>query len=164
MHLNIRSLSKHYDDLVAFLASIGKSFDIIGCSETWMSEQTLLDIYKIDGYSLYCINRQDRIGGGVCLYVSQCLLCFHWVSTRGPFLPVSIHPGTTFPIILVGPITGDYSLLFPIMLLVSVHIYPVCVSSCYGVIIVCHSSTLRSVFKSVVVLVCLFCFVYSLSD
>lgn len=71
MHLNIRSLKKHHDDLVALLASTGKSFDIIGCSETWMSEQTLLDIYKIDGYSLHCINRQDRIGGGVCLYVNS---------------------------------------------------------------------------------------------
>lgn len=71
MHLNIRSLKKHHDDLVALLASTGKSFDIIGCSETWMSEQTLLDIYKIDGYSLHCVNRQGRIGGGVCLYVNS---------------------------------------------------------------------------------------------
>jgi len=34
-------------------------------------------------------------------YLSRCLLGFHWVSTRCPFLPVAIRPGTTFPIILV---------------------------------------------------------------
>lgn len=71
MHLNIRSLKKHYDDLVSLLASIGHNFDIIGCSETWLNEHTYLDIYNLNGYTLYYKNRFGQIGGGVCLYVNS---------------------------------------------------------------------------------------------
>lgn len=71
MHLNIRSLKKDHDDLVSLLASMGHNFDIIGCSETWLNEHTYLDIYNLNGYSLYYKNRIGKIGGGVCLYVNS---------------------------------------------------------------------------------------------
>lgn len=116
MHLNIRSLKKHHDDLVALLASIGKSFDIIGCSETWMSEQTFLDIYKIEGYSMYCINRQGRIGGGVCLYVNShySVKVRHDLSvsdgyTDSLFLEVKMSNGSSIVIgIIYRPPNSDY--------------------------------------------------------
>lgn len=71
MHLNIRSLKKHHEDLVSLLACIGHNFDIIGCSETWLNGHTYLDIYNLNGYSLYYKNRLGKIGGGVCLYVNS---------------------------------------------------------------------------------------------
>ena len=71
MHLNIRSLSKHHDDLVSLLTNIGHSFKVIGCSETWLNEGSYMDILNLDGYKLYNKNRLGRPGGRVCLYAAS---------------------------------------------------------------------------------------------
>lgn len=71
MHMNIRSLIKHDDKLITLLMCTDHSFDIIGCSETWVHEQTFIDFYKINGYSAHFKNRLGRTGGGVCLYVKS---------------------------------------------------------------------------------------------
>ena len=39
LHLNIRSLSKHFDELCNLLDSIPFEFDLIACSETWTTPQ-----------------------------------------------------------------------------------------------------------------------------
>lgn len=36
LHVNIRSLNKHHDDLISLLSTSSCYFDIIGCSETWL--------------------------------------------------------------------------------------------------------------------------------
>ena len=36
-HMNVRSLSLHFDELVSNLASLNINFDVIGMSETWNS-------------------------------------------------------------------------------------------------------------------------------
>ena len=71
MHLNIRSIKKHHDDLISLLASTGCNFDIIGCTETWMNEYTISDVYNLEGYMMYYNNRSGKNGGGVCLYVNN---------------------------------------------------------------------------------------------
>lgn len=71
LHLNIRSLSKHHEDLATMLTSTGCKFDAIGCSETWLNEKSFIDMLKIQGYNLLTKNRNDRSGGGVCLYISS---------------------------------------------------------------------------------------------
>ncbi len=71
MHLNIRSLSKHYNDLVSLLSTTGCKFDIIGCSETWLNDKSFVDILNLKGYKFFYKNRTGKLGGGVCLYVNS---------------------------------------------------------------------------------------------
>ncbi len=71
LHLNIRSLSKHHDDLVTLLTSTGCSFDVIGCSETWLNNRSYINILNLEGYKLLTKNRSGRSGSGVCLYISS---------------------------------------------------------------------------------------------
>lgn len=49
-HLNIRSPRKHHDDLVTLLTNTGCSFDVTGCSETWLNDGSYADILNRDGY------------------------------------------------------------------------------------------------------------------
>ena len=39
LHLNIRSLSKHFDELCHLLNSFPFQLDLFACSETWISPQ-----------------------------------------------------------------------------------------------------------------------------
>ncbi|KAM9816277.1 uncharacterized protein ACBT44_010682 [Syngnathus typhle] len=71
LHLNIWSLNKHHDDLVTLLTNTGCSFDVIGCSETWLNDRSYTDILNLNGYKLLTKNRCGRPGGGVCLYISS---------------------------------------------------------------------------------------------
>lgn len=71
LHLNIRSLNKHHDDLVTLLTNTGCNFDVIGCSETWLNDRSYTDILNLNGYKLFTKNRCGRCGGGVCLYISS---------------------------------------------------------------------------------------------
>ena len=68
LHANISSLNKHHDDLTSLLHLTGCSFDIIGNTETWLHGKSCIDLLNIDGYSLHHSNRNNRQGGGVCLY------------------------------------------------------------------------------------------------
>lgn len=70
IHFNIRSLSKHHTDLISLLSMSRCIHDIIGCSETWISNRTYTDALNLDGYNLYHNDRLGR-GGGVCLYVKS---------------------------------------------------------------------------------------------
>lgn len=70
LHLNTRSLVKHYDDLLSLLASMDHMFNIIGCSETWINERASTNTLNLDGYVLYNKNRTGRPGGGVCVYAN----------------------------------------------------------------------------------------------
>lgn len=68
LHLNIRSLNKHHDELTSLISDTGYCFNIIGCSETWLNDKSYTDTLNLEGYALYYKNRPDR-RGGVCLYV-----------------------------------------------------------------------------------------------
>ena len=63
-HLNIRSLSKHIDELHNLLDNIPFEFDIIACSETWITPQVDRESIKIAGYNLLTDNREFSVGGG----------------------------------------------------------------------------------------------------
>ena len=71
IHLNIRSINKHFEELRLLLDDpIRKKFSIIGLTETWLSNDLSLP-FALDGYDFVVNNRQIRAGGGVALYVSQ---------------------------------------------------------------------------------------------
>ena len=68
MH-NIRSLNHQK---FAELKTIAQNHDIIVLTESWLTtckEQ----LYAIDGFSLLACHRKNRIGGGVAIYVRDCI-------------------------------------------------------------------------------------------
>lgn len=67
-HLNIRSLSKNYDEFVHFLHTLKHTFTVIALSETWLSEDTK-DFFKLTNYQSCHYVRQARPGGGVSLFI-----------------------------------------------------------------------------------------------
>ena len=69
MHLNIRSIPSNLSKLVQYLSNLNVCFDIIGLSETWLTE-TNKYIYHMDGYNHVPLVRPDRIHGGVSLFIS----------------------------------------------------------------------------------------------
>lgn len=59
-----------YLELEALLSTTN-SFDIVGCSETWLNENSHLGSLNLSDYNLMVKNRVHSIGGGVCLYVNS---------------------------------------------------------------------------------------------
>ena len=75
LHLNIRSLNKHFDELKLFLETdADQSFSVIGLSETWLNSNSE-SFFSIDGYKMFVNNRPDKSGGGVALYISHTFEC-----------------------------------------------------------------------------------------
>ena len=78
IHLNIRSLSKHFDELQLLLDNPNNPlFTVIGLTETWLSSCPKRS-FSLEGYNVFVNNRPDRSGGGVALYVSssfECIVC-----------------------------------------------------------------------------------------
>ena len=72
VHMNIRSISKNYDNFVVSLDSINLKFDVIAISESWLKNSTL-DIY-FPGYISYHSIRPSRSGGGTALYIKNHLV------------------------------------------------------------------------------------------
>lgn len=71
VHLNTRSLWRHYDDLVAFLSIVKHSFFVICLSETWLSADEG-HLYALPGYeSEYCHRVTNRGGGYGVLITSS---------------------------------------------------------------------------------------------
>lgn len=78
LHLNIRSLQKHYDELHVLNASLKHSFHVIALSETWLSNGADAP-YPLPGYQLEVANRSNLLSdklrtasshGGVALYIN----------------------------------------------------------------------------------------------
>ena len=49
IHSNIRSIPANLSKLIQYMSNLNVNFDIIGLSETWLTE-TNKDIYNLDGY------------------------------------------------------------------------------------------------------------------
>ena len=71
LHLNIISLCRHIDELRNLLDNIHFEFDVIACSETWITPQVDPESIKIAGYNLLTDDRKFSIGGGVPLYLKS---------------------------------------------------------------------------------------------
>ena len=73
LHLNIRSLPKHIDDLkllVRHFDDSGCSLDFILLSETFLTEKNC-QLFDIPGYSKVEKHRKNTVGGGVALYIKN---------------------------------------------------------------------------------------------
>lgn len=75
IHFNIRSLSKHFDQLLLYLGSLNTHFSLIGLTEIWGTEINK-DNFDIKHYSYYQQIRPSKRSGGVALYVSESLNSF----------------------------------------------------------------------------------------
>ena len=65
-HINARSIPAHIDDLSYLLSSSGAQ--IVGVSETWLSEGMPNGVFQIPGFQMLRNDRNSR-GGGVGFYV-----------------------------------------------------------------------------------------------
>ena len=73
LHMNIRSLSCHFDELLSLLANLKIGFDVVAVSETWDSFERPLTInVTIPGYTFLSSKSQSQ-NGGVGLYIKTSL-------------------------------------------------------------------------------------------
>ena len=84
MYLNTRSLKSKYPRLQAEL--VGAKFDVMCYVESWLTDNIYSDDVKFDGYELHRVDRtwidpdnvlgedgEPKTGGGVCVYVNECI-------------------------------------------------------------------------------------------
>ncbi|XP_045128934.1 uncharacterized protein LOC123514804 [Portunus trituberculatus] len=71
--INARSLRNKFSDLETLAAL--ENYHIIGITESWLNSanRDFLAEYNLPGYDMFSCERQDRIGGGVLLYVKASL-------------------------------------------------------------------------------------------
>ena len=68
-HINVRSFNRNSDEFTAFVNRLNVKSSIMCFSETWFKHETKADI---EGYnSFHAYRDEDRIGGGVSIYVSE---------------------------------------------------------------------------------------------
>ena len=69
-HLNTQSMTSSFPEFEAMLSAY--KFDIITLSETWLKDNKLLLQYvSIPGYNFEFLNRQNKRGGGVGVYLKD---------------------------------------------------------------------------------------------
>ena len=108
LHINARSLLKHYDEICDLIARLNFKFSAIVITETWTdaSNEHLVDIV---GYSKVIKHREGRKGGGVAIYVDSNLKCqpdvvlnqFDSSDFESVFVNVTSSPGKS---VLIGAI------------------------------------------------------------
>ena len=69
-HLNTQSMVSTFDEFMLFVNKY--NFDVITLTETWLKDNPyLLDYVKIEGYTMYYHNRNNKRGGGVGIYIKN---------------------------------------------------------------------------------------------
>lgn len=71
-HINVCSLNPTKSKFLEIHKLLFESkLDIIGISETWLSEYNSNEAVNLEGYTIVRCDRQNRRGGGVALYISN---------------------------------------------------------------------------------------------
>lgn len=73
IHFSSRSLYKNFSKVTECLSKL-KKFNIIAISETWLDNEKVSEM-GLEGYELFTMNRVNKKGGGVALYVDKVLKC-----------------------------------------------------------------------------------------
>ena len=68
LHMNIRSIPMHMNELEAYLSNLCHNFSIVALTETWFSDVSV-EAYSLQGYTHECENRKNRSGGRVSLFI-----------------------------------------------------------------------------------------------
>lgn len=74
MHLNSQSLKRKFPKIKEFLGELKHNFKVIAITETWLKD-IFVNTVLLEGYTFFYVNRSDRGGGGVALYVDSDLVC-----------------------------------------------------------------------------------------
>ena len=67
LHLNIRSLKKHQEELEALLLSFNHTPSILALTESWLTDADAAYCFKLTGYSTVLIRNRKSRGGGVMI-------------------------------------------------------------------------------------------------
>ena len=72
LHLNIRSLQKHFDDFKSFLSHLNFTFKVTCLSETWLHDAKLAASFNLSNYKIISLHRQNgRATRGVCIFIHE---------------------------------------------------------------------------------------------
>ena len=72
LNVNIRSLSKHFDELQALLITKTMKPTVIGLTETWLETNDMAKMFRLKGYhKLITCNRDWGKRGGVGFYIDD---------------------------------------------------------------------------------------------
>lgn len=69
LHINIRSLDKHFVDLEALIRTHLRNIDVIVCTETWKIHH--LQMYSLEGFHSYYNNGNINKNDGVVIYIKN---------------------------------------------------------------------------------------------
>lgn len=108
-HLNARSVKNKHDVITSFLNRCRVSFEIIMFSETWYQQDA--DVLVLPGYKHYFLNRQDKRGGGVSIYVKtslECELLNTFSGLTSDYDVLSLKIGNYIITVLYRPPSGDF--------------------------------------------------------
>ena len=72
IHFNSRSLYANFNNIKEYLHKFSQPFNIIAISETWINTEKGMD-FELDGSEFMYNNRQNKVGGGVAIYVDKTL-------------------------------------------------------------------------------------------
>jgi hypothetical protein len=70
LHINCRSLFGNFDKFRVLTANLSNSFSVSGLSKTWLNDNTH-DLVNLPGYDFISNHRQNKVGGGVGLYIRE---------------------------------------------------------------------------------------------
>lgn len=68
IHFNGRSLYKNFDFIKEYLQQFSCPFSVIAITETWFNIEKGIH-FDLNGYELRYMNRQNKVGGGVAIYI-----------------------------------------------------------------------------------------------
>lgn len=68
IHFNVRSLSKHFDDIIDFFTNVNHSFSVVCFSETWLIP-TDASLYGIPRYNAEFSFRENSRYGGSAIFI-----------------------------------------------------------------------------------------------
>ena len=64
------SLNANFTDLKILLETLDFSFDLMGLTDTWLSESNA-DVFQLEGYDFYHKNKVAKHGGGVVFFIKS---------------------------------------------------------------------------------------------
>lgn len=70
IHFNSRILYANFHSIKHYLKQLKQHFNITAITETWINSEKGSD-FEIEGYEMSSINRVNKSGGGVTLYVDK---------------------------------------------------------------------------------------------
>uniref|UniRef100_A0A8C6MKE1 Reverse transcriptase domain-containing protein n=1 Tax=Nothobranchius furzeri TaxID=105023 RepID=A0A8C6MKE1_NOTFU len=74
IHINSRSLVSKMSTIKDYLGKFKSKFKVIAITETWLYDERMTEV-QIEGYELHFVNRINKRGGGVALYINNDLKC-----------------------------------------------------------------------------------------